>query len=159
MNTSKNLPTLDVEPGGTKIYIDWMVRTGGAQNNVRNRYYICEVQEECGCLRNRAIETERLDRQVNLLGKSTSINSALTSQLCRLQWYNWYRHFLASNTTEISVGKLPGIAMKRLVNAFILFTSLGCKADSRHDPSMVYGFDNVSSRDNLYGFQGFWLAI
>lgn len=34
--------------------------------------------------------------------------------------------------------------MKRLVNALILFTSLGCNADSYHDPGMVYGFDKVS---------------
>ena len=39
---------------------------------------------------------------------------------------------------------LLGITMKRLVNALILFTSLGCKADSWHDPGMVYGFDKVS---------------
>lgn len=34
--------------------------------------------------------------------------------------------------------------MKRLVNALILFASLGCKADSWRDPSMVYEFDTVS---------------
>lgn len=39
---------------------------------------------------------------------------------------------------------LLGITMQRLANAIILFTSLGCKADSWHDPGMVYGFDNVS---------------
>ncbi|KAK6063034.1 hypothetical protein SCUP515_12773 [Seiridium cupressi] len=41
--------------------------------------------------------------------------------------------------------------MKRLVNALILFTSLGlgCKADSRDDPGMVYGFGNIEPSDNL----------
>ncbi|KAK9772072.1 putative AB hydrolase-1 domain-containing protein [Seiridium cardinale] len=41
--------------------------------------------------------------------------------------------------------------MKRLVNALILSTSLGlgCKADSRDDPDMVYGFDNIEPSDNL----------
>lgn len=39
---------------------------------------------------------------------------------------------------------LLGITMQRLASALILFTSLGCKADSSHDPGMVYGFDNVS---------------
>lgn len=34
--------------------------------------------------------------------------------------------------------------MQRLASALILFTSLGCKADSSHDPGMVYGFENVS---------------
>ncbi|KAI8954457.1 Alpha/Beta hydrolase protein [Xylaria longipes] len=39
--------------------------------------------------------------------------------------------------------------MKRLVNALILFTGLGCKADSWHDPGMVYGFDNIKPSANL----------
>ncbi|KAK9413276.1 putative AB hydrolase-1 domain-containing protein [Seiridium unicorne] len=41
--------------------------------------------------------------------------------------------------------------MKRLVNALILFTSLGlgCKADSRDDPGMVYEFDNIEPSDIL----------
>jgi hypothetical protein len=34
--------------------------------------------------------------------------------------------------------------MSRLVNALILFMSLGSKAHSLHDRGMVYGFDNVS---------------
>lgn len=34
--------------------------------------------------------------------------------------------------------------MQRLVSALVLFTSLGCKAVSCHDPGMAYGFDNVS---------------
>lgn len=51
---------------------------------------------------------------------------------------------LASNTTESSMRNLLGTKMNRLVNALILFISLGCKADSWHDPGMVYGFDNVS---------------
>lgn len=36
------------------------------------------------------------------------------------------------------------ITMKRLVNALILCTGLGCKADSSDNMDMVYGFDNVS---------------
>jgi len=42
------------------------------------------------------------------------------------------------------MGNLLGLTMKRLVNAVILFISLGCKAHSWHDPGMAYGFDNVS---------------
>ncbi|KAI0452638.1 Alpha/Beta hydrolase protein [Xylaria acuta] len=44
---------------------------------------------------------------------------------------------------------LLGITMKRLVNALILLTSLGCKADSWGDPGMVYGFDNIEPSANL----------
>ncbi|KAJ2995079.1 hypothetical protein NUW58_g1373 [Xylaria curta] len=39
--------------------------------------------------------------------------------------------------------------MKRLVNGLILFAGLGCKADSSHDPGMVYGFDNIEPSANL----------
>ncbi|OQE14074.1 hypothetical protein PENFLA_c041G06515 [Penicillium flavigenum] len=39
--------------------------------------------------------------------------------------------------------------MKRLVNALILLTSLGCKADTWRDPSMVYGFDTIKPSANL----------
>ncbi|KAH8679363.1 hypothetical protein BGZ61DRAFT_457094 [Ilyonectria robusta] len=44
---------------------------------------------------------------------------------------------------------LLGITMQRLASALILFTSLGCKADSSHDPGMVYGFDNIGPSTNL----------
>jgi hypothetical protein len=44
------------------------------------------------------------------------------------------------------MGSFLGVTMKRLVNALILLPGLGCKADSWHDPGMVYGFDNVSLR-------------
>jgi hypothetical protein len=46
--------------------------------------------------------------------------------------------------TESSMGNLPGITMTQLLNALILFMSLGCKAHIWHDPGMVYGFENVS---------------
>jgi hypothetical protein len=36
--------------------------------------------------------------------------------------------------------------MKRFVDVLILFMGLGCKADSKQDSGMVYGFDNVSLR-------------
>ncbi|RHZ44268.1 uncharacterized protein CDV56_101295 [Aspergillus thermomutatus] len=39
--------------------------------------------------------------------------------------------------------------MKRLVNALILFTGLGCKAEIWRDPGMVYGFDNIEPSANL----------
>ncbi|KAI0478275.1 Alpha/Beta hydrolase protein [Xylaria cf. heliscus] len=39
--------------------------------------------------------------------------------------------------------------MKRLVNALMLVPSLGCKADSSHNPGMVYGFDNIKPSANL----------
>ncbi|KAJ8133475.1 hypothetical protein O1611_g151 [Lasiodiplodia mahajangana] len=39
--------------------------------------------------------------------------------------------------------------MKRLVDPFILFTSLGCKAETSHSPDMVYGFDNIEPSANL----------
>jgi hypothetical protein len=53
-------------------------------------------------------------------------------------------NFLASNIIESSVRSLLGITMNHLVNALILFMSLGCTAYSSHSPGMVYGFDNVS---------------
>ncbi|KAJ5374178.1 hypothetical protein N7517_006184 [Penicillium concentricum] len=46
------------------------------------------------------------------------------------------------------MGNLLGVTMTRLVNALILF-SLGCKANSWHDPGMVYGFDNIEPSANL----------
>ncbi|CRG83254.1 Putative hydrolase Mb2248c [Talaromyces islandicus] len=39
--------------------------------------------------------------------------------------------------------------MKRIVNALILLMGLGCKADSRQDPGMVYEFDNIEPSANL----------
>lgn len=37
-----------------------------------------------------------------------------------------------------------GITMKGFLIVVLLFNSLGCKAHSWNDRSMVYGFDNVS---------------
>ncbi|KAI0536936.1 Alpha/Beta hydrolase protein [Xylaria digitata] len=42
-----------------------------------------------------------------------------------------------------------GVAMKRLVNALLLFAGLGCNAESRRDPGVAYGFDNIKPSANL----------
>ncbi|GAW18706.1 hypothetical protein ANO14919_081870 [Xylariales sp. No.14919] len=39
--------------------------------------------------------------------------------------------------------------MKRLVNALILFAGLGCKAESRRDSGVAYGFDDIQPSANL----------
>ncbi|KAJ8111164.1 hypothetical protein ONZ43_g5688 [Nemania bipapillata] len=39
--------------------------------------------------------------------------------------------------------------MKRLVSAFVLFASLGCKAESNHARDMTYGFGNIEPSANL----------
>ncbi|KAL7780902.1 alpha/beta-hydrolase [Trichoderma afarasin] len=39
--------------------------------------------------------------------------------------------------------------MKRIVNALILFTGLGCKANCSPNSGMVYGFDNIVPSTNL----------